>query len=133
MSIVQGILQGFLGDWGMKVGDWYMANSLWINGIILFYALLISICWKNYSTVSNFLRRSLIDQISPKMKTWTKAEINKNLKSIEIPWEAARKKMFIPIMAKSGSYLPKFASIDFLQGTFNQDFMVESLRDINKK
>lgn len=133
MSIIRGIIQGFIGEWGIKVSDWYYANSLWINGVLLFYALMIYIAWKNYQTVTDFLLKTIIDEISPNMKTWSKSEISKNLKRIEIPWEDARRKAIIPLFAKSGSYLPRLISIDQIKNAYSSDFFIESLKKMNNK
>ncbi|NLE02892.1 MAG: hypothetical protein GX640_23740 [Fibrobacter sp.] len=133
MSIIRGIIQGFIGEWGVKMGDWYFANSLWINGALLFYALLIYIARKNYQTVTDFLLQSISDEISPNMKTWSKSEISKNIKHIKIPWDDARKKAIIPLFAKSDSYFPRLISIDQIKNTYSTDFFIESLKKMNIK
>lgn len=83
--------------------------------------------------VSDFLLRSITDEISPKMKTWSKSEITKQMKNIEIPWEEARKKILIPLFAKSGSYVPKLVSTDLIKKTYTTEYFIETLREINKK
>ncbi len=132
MSIIRGIIQGFIGEWGVKIGDWYFANSLWINGALLFYALLIYIARKNYQTVTDFLLREIIEEISPTMKSWSKSEISKKIKHIDIPWEEARKKVVVPLFTIPGSYVPKLVSIDQIKKTYSMDFFIETIKEKNK-
>ncbi|HEX7557300.1 MAG TPA: hypothetical protein VF338_11790 [Leptolinea sp.] len=133
MSIVQGIIKGFIGNWGMKVGEFYYNNSLWINGIILLYALVIFVAWKNYRVVSDFLIQNISDQLAPKAKTWSKSEVTRNLKSIEIPWLEARKRLTIPLLAKTDYFIPTIASVETIQKLFPQDVLIKVLQETNKK
>lgn len=133
MSIVQSIIRGFIGEWGMKVGAFYYEHGLLINGILLFYALLLSIAWNNYQKGKQFLIDALTEQLSPKMKTWSKSEINRNIKNLDIPWDEARKKMRIPLLTNAGNFLPKFASKKLVMDLFPQEALINSLREINKK
>jgi hypothetical protein len=133
MSIVQGIIRGFIGEWGMKVGDWYYQNSLWINGAILLYALLIYTSWKNYQSIKQFLIDSMTEQLSPKVKSWSKSEINRHSKDIEIPWDKARKKILVPLLTNAGNFLPKFASGKLIRELFPREAILNSLHEINKK
>jgi hypothetical protein len=133
MSIVQGIIKGFIGNWGMKVVEFYYNNSLWINGIILLYALVIFIAWKNYRIVSDFLINNISEQLAPKAKTWSKSEVTRNLKSIEIPWLDARKRLTIPLLAKKDYFIPTIASVETIQKLFPQDVLIKVLQETNKK
>jgi hypothetical protein len=133
MSIVQGIIKGFIGNWGVKVGEIYYNNSLWINGIILLYALVIFIAWKNYRVVSDFLISNISEQLAPKAKTWSKSEVSRNLKSIEIPWLEARKRLTIPLLAKTDYFIPTIASVETIQKLFPQDVLIKVLQETNKK
>ncbi|WP_139044436.1 hypothetical protein [Leptolinea tardivitalis] len=132
MSIVQSIIHGFIGDFGMKVGDLYYANSLWINGIILFYALIVYISWRNYERVHEVIISSILEQLEPKLKNWSKSEITRNLKSVSIPWDKARKTIKIPLLAKSGTFLPKFASMGTIMALFPSDVLIQILREKKK-
>jgi len=132
MSIVLGIIKGFIGNWGMIVIDYYLANSLWINGILLIYALLISTCWRNYGSVKKYLINDVSNLLEPKIKSWSRAEISKNLKSSQIPWESAKKQLKIPIIAKSGSYIPRFASVEVMEKLFPKEMFFNLIHDFNK-
>ncbi len=133
MSIVQGIIKGFIGNWGMKVGEFYYDNSLWINGIILFYAVVIFIAWKNYRTVSDFLIQNISEQLEPKAKTWSKSEVTRNMRSIEIPWIEARKRLLIPILAKTDYFIPSIASVEAIKKLFPPDVLIKVVQETNKK
>jgi hypothetical protein len=133
MSIVQGILKGFIGNWGMQAIDFYYEHSLWINGVILLYALVLYIAWRNYRKINEYLLQTITDQLEQKVKTWSKTEITRNLKTIEIPWEDARKKITIPLLAKSGSFLLNIASIKTIEKLFSRDVLINLLKEKNKK
>jgi hypothetical protein len=133
MSIVQSIIRGFIGNWGVKIGEFYYEYSLWINGAILLYALIIFIAWKNYRVVSDFLVNNISEQLEPKAKTWSKSEVTRNLKSIEIPWLEARKRLTIPLLAKTDYFIPTIASVETIQKLFPQDVLIKVLQETNKK
>jgi hypothetical protein len=133
MSIVLGIIRGFIGSWGMAVGDFYMANSLWINGTILLYALIISTCWRNYEILKKHLMTSVTNQLDQKRKSWSKAEISKSITSAQISWESTKKQIRIPLIAKSGTYLPIYASVEAIEKLFPKEELINSIRNSNKK
>lgn len=133
MSIVMGIVQGFIGTAGMKILEFYTNNSLWINGIILFYALIIFVAWKNYRTVYFFLLENLTEQMAPKAKTWSKSEVTKNMRNVEIPWNAACKKAVIPLIAKTDYFIPSFVSEEVIKKLFPQDFLIKIVQEGNKE
>jgi hypothetical protein len=133
MSIVQGILQGFLGNWGMKLVDFYYQNGLWINGIILLYALIIFVAWKNYRNVLEFLIENITEQMTPRSKTWSKSEVTRNMRSVEIPWVEARKKITIPLMAKTDYFIPSIASIETIKKLYPKELLIKVVQENNKK
>jgi hypothetical protein len=133
MSIVLGIIQGFIGKWGMNIVDFYLKNSLWINGPLLLYALVISIAWKNYQTVKTYLVGSITRQLESNVKSWSKTEITKNMKLVQIPWESTPKQIRIPLLAKSGSLKPIIASKEEIEKLFPLDVLINLIRDTNTK
>jgi hypothetical protein len=133
MSIVQGIIKGFIGNWGMSIVDFYYSNSLWINGILLLYALVISISWRNYATIRTYLLNNITSQMEPKIKTWSKTEIARNIKMTQIPWELAKMQLKVPIIAKSGSMLPVIASKEVIEKLFPINDLIITIRDTKKK
>src|SRR5512133_1245605 len=133
MSIVQGIIKGFIGNWGVKIGEIYYEYSLWINGAILLYALIIFLAWKNYRTISSFIIDDISEKMTPNAKTWSKTEIARNLKSIEIPWAEARNLLKIPLLAKTDYFIPTIASVETIQKLFPQDVLIKVLQETNKK
>lgn len=133
MSIVQGIIQGFLGNWGMKLADFYYQNSLLINGIILFYALIIFVSWKNYRNVFDFLIENITEQMKPKAKSWSKSEVTRNMRSVEFPWLEARKKIIIPLLAKTDHFIPMIASVETIKKLFPQEMLIKVVQESNKK
>jgi hypothetical protein len=133
MSIVLGIIKGFIGSWGLNAVDFYMANSLWINGSILLYALIISTCWRNYETIKKSILQSITSQLELKGKSWSKAEISRSINSAQISWESEKKHIRIPLIAKSGSYMPKFASVEAIEKLFPKDLLINTIRNSNKK
>jgi hypothetical protein len=122
MSIVQGIIKGFIGNWGVKIGEIYYEYSLWINGAILLYALIIFLAWKNYRTISSFIIDDISEKMTPNAKTWSKTEIARNLKSIKIP-----------LLAKTDYFIPTIASVETIQKLFPQDVLIKVLQETNKK
>jgi hypothetical protein len=133
MSIVMSIIKGFIGDWGVNAVKFYFDNSLYINGVLLLYALLISICWKNYQKINIFLVKSITSQIETKVKKWNKSEINRNIVVDQIPWEAAIKLLKLPFLAKSGNFIPFMASKATIEKLFPLDELILSIIETNKK
>jgi hypothetical protein len=127
------IIKGFIGDWGVNAIKFYYDKSLYINGVILLYALLIYICWRNYLTVNSFLVKNITRQIEPNIKKWNKSEVTKNIKSIQIPWEEAIKVIKFPFIAKSGKLIPIIASRESVEKLFPVDELILSIIEVKNK
>jgi hypothetical protein len=127
------IIKGFIGDWGVNAVKFYYDNSLYINGIILLYALLISICWRNYQKIHTFLMKNISGQLESKIKNWNKSEISRHIKTVQIPWDDTVKLLSIPFIAKSGKIYPLFASKETIEKMFPMDELILSILESNKK
>lgn len=101
--MIDGFIRGTLGPLGVTVLDFYIANSIWINGLVLLYALLVVLARRSFDlsrqSLIAFLQRShgqQFDQGNPR-------SILKALKKISIPWDQAVGSSSFPFLASPGS------------------------------
>lgn len=87
--MVDVIIRELLGNWGEKILDTYLRYSLYINSIILVYVGLIVLSRRNYQRISEHLIQNVIDHYQDKARKKDRRQIEKFLKTIDLPWEEA--------------------------------------------
>src|SRR4030067_487613 len=60
--MVDAIVRGFLGEWGQTLLDAYLKYSLYINSILLIYAVAIVLARRNYHLILNSLLKIIEGQ-----------------------------------------------------------------------
>jgi hypothetical protein len=117
-----------LGPWGSAVLDFYLANSLWINGFIMLLVLCNVLGSRTYSAILLQLKNQLAAKGLDLQKGSTVAAMEKILKKGEVPWTDLSRIGWFPLLTVPGRFFPvikspenveKFFSADFLQKVIN--------------
>lgn len=115
--MIDAFIRSILGDWGNVLLDFYIANSLWINGIILLYALLVVLAHRNYKQITSSVVLFLNEKYGSQLQKKGKGSLVQMVKKACIPWNVILKKSWIPFITPPGSirlYLSNEKTIDKL-------------------
>ncbi|HQN05812.1 MAG TPA: hypothetical protein PK174_10385 [Anaerolineaceae bacterium] len=115
--MIDAFIRSILGDWGNAALDFYIANSLWINGIILLYALFVILAHRNYKRITNSVFTYLNEKYGSQLHKKGKGSLVLMMKKAGIPWNEIIKRSWIPFLAPPGSirlYLSNEKTIDKL-------------------
>ena len=116
------IIRSYIGSFGRAMMDFYIANSLPINMVILFYALLVYASHQNYLFVLHkiFTELDLIKEKKDKGILLRKVNESDHLK---ISWGQLRKQVKFPLISEPGKWTFRFCTTNY----FVEEFTVEKI------
>ncbi len=124
--MVDVVVRSFIGEWGQRILDFYLDNSLWINGLVLLYFVIIVFARRNY----RFIIISLVENLKVKYGSQLKGEnpkqISKQLTRIDIPWDTALKTSSFPFITPPGGFRPYLKN----EKTFHKLLSNETLAEV---
>jgi hypothetical protein len=103
--MIDSFIRGILGPLGSRVLDFYIANGLWINGLLLLYALLVVLARRTFDLGRQFLVETIQKEYGPQIEHQKSESILKVLRNISIPWERAIGSSPFPLITPPGSML----------------------------
>lgn len=101
--MIYSFIRGMLGTSGDAVLDFYIAYSLWINGLIFLYAFLVVLARHTFDLSRQSLIISLQGEYSQKFEQKRPGAVLKALKKISIPWDQALRCSSFPLISPPGS------------------------------
>ena len=129
--MIYAFVRSLIGNFGRALMDFYIENSLWINGLILGYALLIVFAHRNYyaalekiflhlhSSNEKFQREGLVKL--------TQSDHQK------IKWSEIHSLVKFPLISPPKSWGLKLSSAAYLQKEFSIDQLNEFLKAAHSK
>jgi len=102
--MVDMIIRELLGNWGEKVLDFYLTYSLYINSLILLYVGLVILSRRNYQRISDHLIQNVIHHYQNNTRKKDRHQIEKFLRTVELPWEEALKYSSYPFITPPHRY-----------------------------
>ncbi|MGW8144810.1 MAG: hypothetical protein ACWGN2_10475 [Anaerolineales bacterium] len=130
--MVDVIVRSFIGQWGQKILDFYQNNSLWINGLILLYFLMIIFSRRNYRFIIISLVEDLKRKYGSQLKGDNPNQISKRLKRMEIPWEQALSTSSFPFVTPPGGFRPYMKNEKTFQKLLSDEVLAEVIFESNK-
>jgi hypothetical protein len=117
-------MPNFSGQWGQAAIEWYAANSLWINLIVLVYGLWIVLSWVNLKTIRNYLLQFIIQQLqaAPGEKA---AKVSREELAASMPWESAIQQGRFPFVAQQMALIPRRKTLENVRALLPGDGLVE--------
>jgi hypothetical protein len=131
--MVRALVEQMLGAWGTALLDFYYANSLYINLVVVLYGGLVVLSWINLKGI----RRQLVDDLAsqlgklPNLETGTPPK--KVLRQVKISWEEAIEKRRFPLVAQQTSFLPRRATLETVQGLLPAEELADDALKIMKE
>jgi hypothetical protein len=115
MDMVRALVEQMLGVWGTALFDFYEANSLYINLVVVLYGGLVVLSWMNLKGI----RRHLVEEIAAQLDRLPETEAattpKNTLGRVVIPWAAIIENKRFPFVALQTSFLPRRATLDTVQ------------------
>lgn len=124
--MVDVVVRSFIGQWGQRILDLYLENSLWINGLVLLYFLMIVFARRNYRFIIISLVEDLKGQYGSQLKGDNPKQIGKQLTRIEIPWDTALNTSSFPFVTPPGGFRPYLKN----ERTFHKLLSNETLAEV---
>lgn len=125
--MIDGFIRGTLGPLGVTILDFYIANSIWINGLILLYGLLVVLARRSFELSRQSLISALQSQHPQQFEHKKLASVLNTLKKINIPWEQSLESSSFPLIAPPGSILVYPKKLETFQKLLPLDKLAEIL------
>ena len=128
--MVYAFIRNYIGGFGRALMDFYVANSLVINGLILVYALLVFLAHRNYFYA--------IERIIVELGLIKQGEKNKLVRKVNstdlsnLQWDKVRKNIWFPFISEPKKWTFKFFSADYLRSEFSQETINRFIKDPGK-
>ncbi len=114
--MIYAFIRSFIGEIGRTIMDFYIANSLVINGLILFYALIVFVAQRNYLFVLKKIFESLgLIKENAKNKLVRKVNAKDYAK---LSWDDIRKGAWFPFISAPGKWTFRLCSTNYLMEEF---------------
>jgi hypothetical protein len=102
--MIDGFIRGMLGTSGTSILDFYIANSFWINGLILLYALAVVLARRAFESSRQSLLAALHRQYGARLDYRGRNSMVGILKQIKVPWDQALAQILFPFLCPPGSF-----------------------------
>ena len=107
--------RSMLGPWGQRLLDFYLANSLWINGLILLYFAILFLSRWNYRRAQAAILAGLQARYAPTGGKKSVREISGRLAQDGVPWEDGLRATAWPLIAGPRAIVPRLKTARALQ------------------
>lgn len=114
-------IRSLLGPWGQQLLDFYLANSLWINGLIFLYFGTLVVSRRSYHRSLAAIAAAVESRYSQPTGKTSGREIKMRLAQDGVPWEAGLQAWPWPMIAGPRSLLPRLKNRQTLQKLFPPD------------
>lgn len=101
--MIYGFIRAMLGTSGDAILDFYITNSLWINALILLYAVMVVLARYSYNLCQQLLISSIQNRYGPQFERKKASAILKVLQGNPVPWEQALRTSPFPFVTPPGS------------------------------
>jgi hypothetical protein len=101
--MIYAFIRATLGTGGAAVLDFYVANSLWINGLIFVYAFLVVLARRTFDLSRKSLIASLQGQYGTQFEEKKAKSVLTMLRKTSIPWDEALGSSSFPFVTPPGS------------------------------
>jgi hypothetical protein len=113
------------GQFGTDLLNFYQANALWINLLVLAYGAWVVLSWINLKNIRKVLLLALIDQLRSQVDPASgKVVLKKDGADLVIPWDRVVGQAGFPFIAKQNGLLPHRVSIETARAMLPDDYLV---------
>lgn len=127
--MIDAMIRGSLGQLGSAILDFYQANSLSVNGIILFYLLMLILGRQTYTMLKNRIKEYFLQRYGEKVQNKSSRWFKKTLEKDELDWNTLSKSTWILVIVSPKSLLIRFKSIKNLKKIFTSEQIASLFKD----
>ncbi len=128
------LVRSFLGGFGGKVLDFYQANSLLINSLVLLYALLLILSRRAYNRILLKLTADLLASNEDVFKKKSLTSLKKMIARMDLPWDSALSQTWFPLLTPPGKLFPFLKNKESAIRHFTSDLISQQIHShINQK
>lgn len=128
--MIYAFIRSLIGNFGRALMDFYMQNSLWINALILGYALVVVFAHRNYYIA---LEKIFIHLRSSNEKFQRNALIRLTTDDLnKIDWQQIRCSVKFPLISEPKSWGVHWTNESFFQKQFTLEKLNEFLKVAHK-
>jgi len=125
--MIDALVRKFLGTAGSGLLDFYMQFSIWINALLMTYALLVFLARRNSAQIVRHILADLMDQYGETLTQKSPKQIRALLLKWEIPWETGLQAGWFPFIAAPQGFLLRIKSDRNLREIFSMEVLVETI------
>lgn len=125
------IIRSSIGKFGRFLLDFYIANSLAINSLILGYALIVFISKKNYL----FALERIIIELGL-LKEGEKEKLTRKANSNDyngLQWNKVQKGIWFPFISEPNKWNFRFCTTNYLKSEFSLEKINQFIKDLKRK
>lgn len=126
-KMIDAFLRSIIGSWGNWLLDQYIANSLWINGLVLGYALLVGLARRNFQATQQFFLTYLEQKYTAQFKSKNQQQMTRFIKHVALPWQQALKHTMFPFLSPPNSLWIYPKTEARLRQMFSAEFLAKSM------
>jgi hypothetical protein len=126
--MIDAIIRGSLGEFWSSILDFYIQYSFWINGIILFYALILVLAKRGYSKIKEVIIQEIIKQFGEAILSKNENNFRKSMIRSDLDWKWVADQTRIPIISTSKSLIFRIKSAKFLKEHFTPERLYNLLK-----
>lgn len=126
--MIDAIIRGSLGEFWSSILDFYIQYSFWINGIILFYALILVLAKRGYSKIKEVIIQEIIKQFGEAILSKNENNFRKSMIRSDLDWKWVAGQTRIPIISTSKSLIFRIKSAKFLKEHFTTERLYNLLK-----
>lgn len=102
--MIDTIIRGSLGKLGTAFLDFYLNNALWINGLVLLYAVVLVLANHGRKKIEDGVKQYFIDHYGQDLENKGSSWFAKTLERNPLDWENLSKLTWLPIISVKKSF-----------------------------
>jgi len=115
------IIRGTLGSFGSAILDFYIEYALWINSVLLFYALFLVVAKRGYTRIKEVIKHELIAHYGEGISGKNERNFIKAVERFQFDWQSLAKATKTPILSTEKALYFQFKSPAFLKKHFTPE------------
>ncbi len=127
--MINAIIRGSLGEFGSALLDFYIGNNLWINAILLLYALFLVLAKNTHKKMKQSVKDHFFkmygEDVSDKSTSWFKKTLERNPPD----WEKIQKNAWWPLISIEKSLWFQVKSSKTIQEIFTPEKIHQIFQD----
>jgi hypothetical protein len=128
--MIYAFIRNYIGGFGRALMDFYVANSLVINGLILGYALIVFMSHRNYL----YAIEKIIIELGL-IKSGEKTKLVRKVNSTDLSrlqWDKVSKNIWFPFISEPKKLTFRFFTDKYLKLEFTQEKINQFIKDPGK-